>query len=278
MKKLFYILPLAAMMFAACDKIAINEAGYYGTEAGASGEWVDGNGVVDKSQRAYVEKFTGAKCVNCPDGDQTLNTVAATYGDKMVAVAIDSPGSLGNPYNGFEDMRTEDGSIWAEYFGGVEQIPAYMVNRQAMANIAMSNLATDVAAATAQQAKIAVAVSNTMTGDNASIKVDIEFVEKVDEALTLTLLIMEDSLVYKQLSPDGPIIDYVHNHELRDVITDVWGADIAATGAAGEKKCATFKYKVDSKWVKEHCHIIAFVSNKATKKVYNAAECELINE
>lgn len=277
MKKLLYILPLMACMMASCDKIEMNADGYYGTEAGASGEWINGNGVADKSQRAYVEKFTGAKCVNCPDGDRIVEQASETYGNKLIAVAIDSPGALGNPYSGCEDMRTEDGSAWAEFFGGVDQIPAYMVNRLAAPSIAMSNLPTEVGQVVSQAAKVAVAISNTQNGDNASIKVDLEFLDKVDGELTLTILIMEDSLIYKQLSSGGIIIpDYPHNHELRDVITDLWGADIDATGAAGEKRSATFKYKVDEKWVKEHCKLVAFVSEKGTKKVLNAAECELL--
>lgn len=283
MKKLFYILPIAAMLFAACDKIEMNEDGIYGVAAGAAGEWTDGNGVTDKSQRALIEKYTGAKCVNCPDGDEVVKQTINSYPGKAIAVAIESHTNFGNNYNGSPNLRCDDGIAWSEYYGA-EQLPAALVSRTDEAPfINMSDIPTKVGAITAQPTKVAIAISNNQNEEKASIKVDLEFVESVSEQLTLTLLIMEDSLLAKQSTNVAPgyINDYPHNHMLRDVITDIWGADIdkaQVSGNAGEKKTATFEYKVNNEWNKKNCHLVAFISDKATKKILNVAECELVNE
>ena len=58
-------------MLASCDKIAPED---YIVYSGATGEWVDGNGVSDKTQRAFIEKYTGVRCPNCPSADTPLPT------------------------------------------------------------------------------------------------------------------------------------------------------------------------------------------------------------
>lgn len=267
------------MLFAACDKIEINEAGYFGTEAGLSGEWTNGDGVADKSQRAFIEKYTGSKCVNCPDADELIHNLLEARGGKAIAVAVESHTSFGDNYSNSPNLRCEDGIVWSEYYGA-EQLPACLVNRmEEHPFIAMADIATKVDAVIAHGAQVAIAVSNQQNDDKAKIKVDLEFLENVSDDLTLTLLIMEDSVLSKQLSTSGLKNDYPHDHMLRDVITDPWGASILkeqVSGAQGEKKSATFDYTVDSSWKKQHCHIVAFISKKDTKEVLNIAECELL--
>ena len=90
-------------------------------------------------------------------------------------------------------------------------------------------------------------------------------------------MLIEDGLVVTQRQPDGSDNEnYVHNHVLRDVITDVWGADIECTGNSGEKRIAQFQYTpTSSDWKLSNCHIIAFVADKATKQILNAAQSEI---
>ena len=69
--------------------------------------------------------------------------------------------------------------------------------------------------------------------------------------------------------------EYRHNHMLRDVITDVWGIDIQAEGRAGEARKARFSYTLPNGVVKDNCHIVAFISNKDSRRVVNCAECKI---
>lgn len=281
MKKLLYILPIAALLFVGCDKIEMNDAGIYGTEAGANSSWKDGNGVSDKAQRAFIEKYTGCKCVNCPAADELIHNLLEAKGGKAIAVAVESHTSFGENFSGNPSLRCEDGLIWSEYYGA-EQLPACLVNRiEATPFITMADIATKVDNIIAQNAKVAIAVSNQQNGDKSEINVDLEFLETVSDDLTLTLLIMEDSVLSKQSNGTTITKDYPHHHMLRDVITDPWGAQISkedVSGAQGEKKVATFTYTPNNEWKKRHCHYVAFISKKDTKEVLNIAECSLLNE
>ena len=274
MKKIFLALAIGAMMLTACDKVD-----EYTSFAGAVGEWADGTSVADKSQRAFVEKYTGAKCVMCPAGDQVLNEAHEVYGDKLIAVAIDGPGSLGDPYNGEINTHTETGDKWAAQFG-ISTLPTALVNRakengQWSLITTMSNLPNVLESVIATTPKLAVAVESNATAEKAMVTANIEFLEEVTEPLSLTLIVIEDSIVAKQLTPNGIDKNYVHNHVLRDAITDLWGTDVNATGAKGECRKVTFEYAIKPELKIDNCHIIAMVSNKETLAILNSAICKL---
>lgn len=281
MKKLF-ILFFAAALFTACDKIADDEMIIY---AGAAGEWYDGNSVADHSQRALLEKYTGVRCNNCPDADTLITEALANYNGKLIAVSIhDSNWSFCAPYPDNIDMRTEEGNIWSDYFrgSGTRQYPEALVNRKKAGEVRdiftpTSGINSHVDPFLNQNAKVAIATNAELSTDNKiSISVNIEFLEQVNDSLTLTLFMMEDGLVATQMTNHGKVYDYVHNHILRDVITDVWGDDIKCTGAAGEKRMAIFNYdKFLPEWILSNCHIVAFVSNKSTREILNVAETHI---
>lgn len=279
MKKTLAILATAALLFAACDKIEPAEDGTYTVFAGISATWSDGE-AVPAVQRALVEKFTGPKCPNCPAADVTLSAAHTTLGDKLVLISINHPIGQGTPFPGDPDMRTDDGTAWDNYYG-INSIPSAFINRDKSKQYsgAMSNIAADLQTVVGESPVLALAVTADSTADGSSlnIAVNMQFVQAVSDDLTLTLALIEDSLAYRQINGDETVNNYMHNHMLRDVLTDVWGADVDATGAAGECRKATFgTYRLkDDKIRLENCHIVAFVSYKNSKKVLNSASCHI---
>jgi hypothetical protein len=125
-----------------------------------------------------------------------------------------------------------------------------------------------------------VAMNITAEYDAASRSVtifpNIEFVESVTNPLTITLLVMEDGIVGKQTTEEGNNENYVFNHVLRDVITDLWGADIDANGNKGTCRMGAFTYTLPQEYVAENCHIVAFISNKDTREILQCAETSIV--
>lgn len=284
MKKIFHIFATAlcaASLLASCDKI---EPENYLVFSGAAGEWFDGNGVSDHSQRAIIEKYTGVRCVNCPNADVTINDALAQYGDKLIAVAIHDSSSFTRPIGDTPRLSTEDGNAWSNFFGvrAAGEYPSALINRTPNGTAwdlftPTSGINSRVDNIVNNDAQVAVAV-DAKSGDNAvTVNVNLEFLQSVSDQLTVTLLIMEDGLVVTQRQSDGSDDEnYVHNHVLRDVITDIWGADINCTGQAGEKRVAQFVYTgFSSDWNLDNCHIVAYISNKASRQILNVAECEV---
>lgn len=283
MKKLRTLLCCIATLLLAwsCDKI---ESDNYLIYSGAVGTWYDGQGVADHSQRAFLEKYTGPKCVNCPTADNAIHAAMEAYGDKLVVVAIHDSSSFSKPIGNSPDMRTDDGDAWSTALGvrAAGSYPCGIVCREQSAPgvfglfTPTSGIEAKVDPILAQAPVVALDVKSQLNGTTTNITVNIEYLQECTEPLTLTLFLMEDGIIAAQKQPDGSTDEnYVHNHVLRDVITDLWGASIDANGAAGCKRYATFQYAIPSTdWNLDNCHIVAFVS-KANKAILNVAECEL---
>ena len=283
MKKIFALLSLTVLLFAACDKIEPGENGEYTIFAGSTATWTDGTVIATPQHRALVEKYTGPKCVNCPTADRILNEAHGRIGEQMVIVAITPGGGDGLPYTGQPDMSTEDGDQWAIAFGGSVNmtLPFAMVDRNLSFQGAstMSGVEAAVNSIIAQEPLMAVEMEASSAADGkVNIMVNVNYLKASDSTMALTLVLIEDSLAYYQSATPtegGFQTDYKHNHMLRDVITDVWGIDIQAEGRAGEARKARFSYTLPDGVVKDNCHIVAFVSNKESRRVVNCAECKI---
>ncbi|MCR5424428.1 MAG: Omp28 family outer membrane lipoprotein [Bacteroidales bacterium] len=279
-----FICALASIVLAwGCDKIEANENGLYEEYAGSAITWSEGTSVTTNAgQRAFLEKYTGPKCPNCPTADDSIHSAQRQFGNRLVVVAIHDYSSFGRPL-GEIDLRTEKGDNWSSYFGvrNAGSYPSAIINRMHNDNtfdlfMPTTVLSDKIANALTSAHSINMEVTSTLTANTTTIDVNIEFIQKVTDSLTLTIFVMEDSIIAPQAMPNGSRNqDYVHNHILRDVVTDIWGIPVDADGHEGSRRKAELKYTIKPEWNKEHCHIVAFVSNAATREVLNVAECKL---
>lgn len=256
----------------ACDKIAPDE---YTVYAGPAVEWTDGTAFTPV-QHAYVEKYTGPKCPNCPAADLTLDAAHHQFGDNLVLVSINHPKGQGEPFPNQPDMRTDAGSAWDTYFG-INAIPAAFLNRRTATQYSgsMNNITSDISSVLNESPIVGVEVSAAGANGTLEITANIAFAQNYTNPLTLTIAVTEDSLAYRQINGTEYVDDYVHNHMLRDVVTDVWGADIDCSGTAGEARKTTINYTLPAGVVASNCNIVAFVSDKQSREVLNSASCRI---
>lgn len=273
MKKIFLgIIGLMGLMglTTACDKI---EEGEYTVYDGAVVSWTAGSPIANPVQRAYVEKYTGPRCSNCPTADATL---AAIHNENIVVVSINHPTGQGIPFPGEPDMRTDGGTAWDQYFG-INAIPAAYINRDRTTQYLgeMGNIVSALNTALGQEPTVALEVS-AVHGAKVDITVDLQFLRSYSNPVTLTAAIVEDSLVYKQLLPDNSMDEtYAHNHMLRKVITGFWGRDIEANGSEGEALRGTLSFAPAEDINLANSHIVVFVSDKNSRRVLNCASCKI---
>lgn len=273
MKKIFLgIMGLIGLMAltAACDKIEENEYTIYD---GAVVSWSAGSPIANPVQRAYVEKYTGPRCSNCPMADATLSGI---HNENVVVVSINHPVGQGIPYPGEPDMRTDGGTAWDQYFG-INAIPAAYINRDRTTQYLgeMGNIVSAINTALGASPSVALEVS-AVHSTKVDITVNLQFLKAYSNPVTLTAAIIEDSLVYKQLLPDNSMDEtYAHNHMLRKVITGFWGRDIEAQGTEGEALRGTLSFTPSSDIHLENSHIVVFVSDKNSRRVLNCASCRI---
>lgn len=285
MKRLSILSLLAAslLLFTACDKIDENE---YVVFAGASGTWYDSEATVPAVQRAFVEKYTGVRCVNCPNADIVLHDLGEKYGDQLIITAIHVPNNFGKPLHGEQDLRNEKGSTWFNtFFSTSQNLPAALLNRAKADESSLDIIDPQVRfddkidAILSSDPKVGMTLACVKDGDNYNAEVHIEFKKTVPDALTLTLMVVEDKILTTQESRTAEgiieIENYEQNHVLREVATDAWGTDVVADGNQGTKRMIVLPVSISDQWVTDNCHLIAFVSNKATREIINSAQCNL---
>jgi hypothetical protein len=271
MKKIFLGLigMIGLLGLGGCDRI---EEGEYTVYDGAVISWLPTEATIPAVQRVYVEKYTGPKCSNCPLADQTLSTI---HNDNVVVVSINHPTGQGIPFPDEPDMRTEGGNTWDKYFK-INAIPAAYINRDKSTLYAgsMSNIIGDIESALAKTPVVALKAEATQASDKVQVNAYLEFLQDYPQPVTLTAALIEDSLEYKQLLPDGTIDeDYAHNHMLRKVITGFWGSEVNAKGVKNEKVNGALSFTPDASVKLENSHIVVFISDKKTRRVLNCAEC-----
>lgn len=267
---------MGLMGFIGCDKISTDEMT---VRDGAVINWTAGTAELAPVQRVMIEKFTGPKCSNCPRADETLDALHHQYGDSLVLVSVNHPSGQGEPFSGDPDMRTEGGTVWDNYYG-IDAIPTAFINRDKGQRYEGSMSTIGNAVATALQGSPVVALkASAQMGSQVDITVDLQFKQAYRQPLTLTVAIVEDSLVYNQIMPNYTIDPaYSHNHMLRKVVTGYWGRDIEADGNLGEKVRGTLSCQLPDGSRPENCHIVVFVSDKSSRLVLNIAQCKVIGE
>ena len=254
-----------------CDKIAEED---YTVYDGASVMWMTAGNDVPAVQRVLVEKFTGPRCTNCPTADATL---AAIHDERVVLVSINHPTGQGVPFPEQPDMRTDGGTVWDNWYG-INAIPAAYINRDKGSQYLgdMGTIGGAINQALNDNPSIAMSVTATQTDNGIDVVSTLKYVKENRDELTLTVALVEDSLVYRQLMPDGTIDDnYLHNHMLRKVITSYWGASVEASGYPNECVAGVLNFTPSSDVNLENCHIVAFVSDRATRRVLNCASCKI---
>ena len=275
--KLFALLATVVLSFVACDKIE-EENGKFVIFAGANGTWYDSEADIPNVQRAFIEKYTGVRCVNCPFADEAIHAASEKYGDALVVAAIHANNNFGKPFGQEQDLRTPKGNIWFDEYIGTTGLPAAMINRNHDdLFVPTSGLDDRIDAVINQESKINMLITSGADGDKYYAIVRLGFAQDVTEELTLTVLVIEDKIYTTQLKQgEGEIENYEQNHVLRDIITDAWGIDVNADGKQGTKRMVRLNYELRKDCVPENCHLVAFVSNKATRRIINCCECELL--
>lgn len=285
MKPFILVLGIAmAATAVSCDKIAEDQ---YTLFAGAAGTWYDSDASIPTVQRAFVEKYTGVRCINCPKADEVLHSSVEKYGDQLIVAAVHVPNNYGKPFRDEPDLRTEKGNTWFNtFFSPSQSLPAALLNRTET-----SAGTLDVITPTArfddridailnQAPQVSLLLQSGQEEGKYIADVFLQFEQTVTDSLTLTLLVVEDKIYTSQdCSTDSGTVkltNYEQNHVLRDVLTDAWGINVDADGQQGTCRRVRLAFDLREECLPANCQLIAFVSNKNTRYIINAAQCALM--
>ena len=284
MKKTILILSIITLFFAGCIKDDVFHEGdvfVYGVpdivpnepelpeEPGESGGFIT-------TKCVLLENYRGARCNNCPAADEIALNLQKQYNHKVVVLSINS-GFLSAPIGGYPNFKIAEGDAWYGFFG-FDSNPIGTVNRKSDGGVyavPSTDWADAVASALQEESVVGMASNVEYDAATRNLKVDItsKALVELPDTYSLTVCIMEDSIVGKQFTYAGNVEDYVHRHVFRKTLNGTWGEDInTAVLAPGDQIKKSYSVTLDEAYNAEQCYIIAYVANTDTKEVLQVIE------
>ena len=96
----------------------------------------------------------------------------------------------------------------------------------------------------------------------------------------ITVCMMEDNIVGKQVTSSGVNNEYMHRHVFRGTVDGLaWGRPLDMTGPdvmeAGRRFVTNMKFTLNDEYNADEFYIVAFISDNLTKEVLMAAEAKI---
>ncbi len=217
-----------------------------------------------------LEEFTGKGCTNCPKGSREIENLLTLFPDNLVAVSLHA-GFFADPSIfplGDYDLRTDEGEELIDYLGSPIGYPSGIVDRTVF-NGEMQLGANAWASAISQYLQtppaIDLAIIKEYTDATRELVVTVNGIgkEEVSGDITLSIMLTESGIVDAQDDQEagGIVLDYVHKHVLRDMMTPAKGETIVTNISGGQTFSKTYTLTLDPAWVADNMEIVAFVSN-----------------
>lgn len=270
MKKIQTILlsVLVAFVFFACDDYTEQEF------LKPAGEEIDEDIAITKAQTyqaVLLEEHTGWGCNNCPRAAEKLEDLKASFGDKLVAVAIHA-GTLAQPgkSNNYLDLRTDYGNSLAELFG-INARPAGIINRN-NTTVQYSDWESTINSELSSSThSINIGLGVKEISNKIYVGTELSFTKDVYNELLLTLVVVEDNIIGVQRDGTEKIEDYVFKNVLRanPLIEMQINTEKVSANATIKKNYAI---KKDEAWNLDNCRVVAIVTDKNSGKVLQTNE------
>lgn len=277
------IFVIALLTFSSCEEVGPE---ILLTDPEVSYDLIDTSYVISdipqaQEQKVLVEDFTGVKCVNCPKGHEQVKLLQDAYPGRVIAVALHS-NFLATPYGNDQDLRCSEAQSLDQRLGPTIAKPTGAINRTEVGGeqlFFINQWAQYCADEINKNNKVNIDIQNTTENQSiVRVKAKIVFLENMQEALSISVFLLESDIEVTQLTPGGEVDDYIHNHVLRQSLTPFSGTKIdvdeITTGLVVEKEFEL--NELDTVWNTENLEVVVLVHQASGNlKVFQSATLEL---
>lgn len=254
MKKVLSIFVFAALMlaWAGCDKIDINNIHKPYTPTGGG-------------KTVLIKDFTGVRCVNCPGAAEVAHEIQHSLGEDRVFIMSVHAGYLAMPTGAFPDFRTDEGTQW---YNDNSANPLFAIDHVSLTEgntLNESQIDKAVGDALAEAQAFSLSVENVYNEANRELKVASKMTAVNDYSgeLYLTVCLLEDSLVGRQVIPGGIDTAYVFRNVFRGTLN---GADgerfVNGNVYVNDEFTKNHTLTLDEAYNADQCYILAYISDK----------------
>jgi len=215
-------------------------------------------------KNVLLEEFTGVRCVNCPKGHELLDNLETQYGSRFISVSAHSE-FQSTPYGSDPDLNNLQADSLDRLLGPVIAKPSGSIDRKQFPGDSLVVFRNKWATYVAEQMALSAPVNITIDVEynvsarvaNAAITLHYTSADTLDSRLSV--MILEDGIITKQL--DEPEIDssYTQNRVLRKILPSVSGMPLTISKERGRVIVRSFQFDVPDEWNEENLRAIAFV-------------------
>ena len=234
------------MLFASsCDKIDINHTHKPFNPSG-------------HGKTVLIKDFTGVRCVNCPAAAETAHELQHELGEDNVFIMSVHAGYLAQPVGLFPDLlfSVDHVALTDGHTLYVEQIDTPLSD----------------ALAEEQTFEIFTAVSYDEDTRQLSMEADVVATADVVGDFHVTVCILEDSIVGRQVVPGGIDTAYVFRNVFRGTVNGSDG-DTFLNGPVYVNDEYIYKYNIelDPAYNADQCYFMAYIYDKTDGKIMQTA-------
>lgn len=215
----------------------------------------------EADRTTLIVEFSGLQCNNCPNAATMAHELQEYYGEKLVVVemhpASNSLTQAGRPEWDYTCPESD------EYYKHwqVPFLPYGVINMSQSAEYQTWGTACQHSAKMIAPVNLTHAVH--ADASTLQIEATIENLSYDIMSLEYIAWLTEDSIVGPQVMPNKKTNkEYVHNHILRDAITDVWGQSVQV--AVGSSTTISLRYTLPEHVVAKNCNIVGVVMKDGT--------------
>ena len=222
-----------------------------------------------QNKNVLFEEFSGVRCSNCPTGNQATHDIYITKGDRFIPVAVHS-NFLAFPYDGSQDLRTDEANEIANSLGPVGQKPATFISRKVIGGqrlqTSIGTWASDVDDILNETSFVNLnlsIISTDLVERTVRYSITLEYSATAPNH-NLGFYLTESEIIAEQLNGSNHVLNYEHEFVLRKAITPIIGTNISASIVPNTVVIKEFEididdYDVNGIWNIEHMHLVAFV-------------------
>jgi hypothetical protein len=288
MKKNYFILLAAALLFGACDRIenpvTVAKNKYRDDLYGPAPTF---NTTTEANRNVLFEEFTGHLCGFCPPSTALALELDAQLGERMVTVAIHAGSLAATGGTLFQtDYTTPVGNVyWAQLNGGFNPtaridrlggLSSYEyldpANPSSWQSIVTNRL--NVSTPVALQANCEyVAADNVL-----NIHMNSQFIGDYTGNVNLVVLLVENHIISAQedySQTPSEIEEYEHEHVLRTNVTEPMGNLVINSPSTGYSSTKSFTIPLQANWVPTNMTVVGYLVDANSHEVLNAIEYEI---
>ncbi len=278
MKKYILILCLAALLNACKEEGPYIDFTPTRIKVIGDTDYVSSTLAVPQSHHVLLEDITGVKCPNCPASHDVAKNISDANPGKIVILALHGytnpiftdPGAVALGFTDFRDSTAN--YIITQLLDNPSALPQGSINRKLFSGetkryIDYSKWSTYISQELALTTPVNLEITNTYNAATRELTsvVKMELTQTLTGDLYLSVGITENNIIAKQKDPTTTIINYVHNHIFRKMLTTEAGLKInkaPITLDAKQVVIRVFKYTLPSLpvvWNAGNCNTVAIL-------------------